>query len=348
MKATIIVGGICILVGMIVCAGLGQGVPLFGAYYLAAGWIHFLVRVIPQVTISSNALLTAFGALALFILGLHLFLRWLFQATLANGLGEDRKPWRFRWTLSLAMLVIVTFAAGIATVGVTHQIGWIARSPESLTTGGIGVAAARSQSQNNLKNFALASADWSEKNGRRLPPGYSTDSLGRPLHGCFTLILPHIEMDNAFRMINLDKPWNDPANQKASQYRIGQYHSAGVQKQSDDNGRSLTHYAANSHAFPPTSGLRHPADFTDGTANTILFGEITDGLRPWAHPWNLRDPSRGIRKTPDCYYGPWSNGTTQFTFADGSVRALKNKTSPAVLKALATPAGGEAVDAPLD
>jgi len=115
-----------------------------------------------------------------------------------------------------------------------------------------------------------------------------------------------------------------------------------VKEKADEAGYALSHYAGNVHVLPPGIGLRLPADFKDGTSNTLFAGEVSAGFRPWGHPLNLRDPGRGIRKSADAFAGPWPSATL-FALADGSVRPVKNTISPTVLKALATPAGGEDV-----
>jgi hypothetical protein len=96
------------------------------------------------------------------------------------------------------------------------------------------------------------------------------------------------------------------------------------------------------HVFPGNHGLKLPKDFSDGTSNTLLYGEVSAGFRPWGHPLNVRDPARGLRPTADAFHGPSSAGIN-FALADGSVRTVLPTVSPAVLKALATPAGGETV-----
>ena len=77
-----------------------------------------------------------------------------------------------------------------------------------------GPAAQRVQCMNNLKQIALALHNYEATHGA-LPPAYSVDSSGRPLHSWRTLILPWIEQEALYRTIDLTKPWNDPVNARA-------------------------------------------------------------------------------------------------------------------------------------
>src|SRR5262245_46299640 len=53
-------------------------------------------------------------------------------------------------------------------------------------------AARRAQCTNNLKQIALALRSY-EQDHKALPPAYTVDESGRPLHSWRTLILPHLE-----------------------------------------------------------------------------------------------------------------------------------------------------------
>ena len=75
-------------------------------------------------------------------------------------------------------------------------------------------AARRSQCNNNLKQIALALQNYADVNGA-LPPAYTTDADGRPLHSWRTLILPYLEEKQLYESIDLTKPWSDPANAAA-------------------------------------------------------------------------------------------------------------------------------------
>ena len=75
-------------------------------------------------------------------------------------------------------------------------------------------AARRTQCRNNLKQIALALHNY-ESHYHALPPAYTIDAEGKPLHSWRTLILPWIEQVNLYNSIDLSKPWDDPANAEA-------------------------------------------------------------------------------------------------------------------------------------
>ncbi|MCL2624253.1 MAG: DUF1559 domain-containing protein [Planctomycetaceae bacterium] len=110
----------------------------------------------------------------------------------------------------------------------------------------------------------------------------------------------------------------------------------------DENGYQLTDYAANEHVMPFGRSLRMD-DITDGTANTILCGEAAENLKPWGSPFNTRDPSLGINRSPDGFGYEKPYKTVNFAMCDGSVQSFSATVDPQVLKALATPNGGETI-----
>ena len=78
-----------------------------------------------------------------------------------------------------------------------------------------GPAARRAQCTNNLKQIALALHNY-EQEHKALPPAYTVDATGRPLHSWRTLILPYLEQESLYRSIDLSKPWDDRSNAKAT------------------------------------------------------------------------------------------------------------------------------------
>ena len=74
-----------------------------------------------------------------------------------------------------------------------------------------GRTARRTQCKNNLKQIALALHNY-ESIYDALPPAYTVDAAGKPLHSWRTLILPFVEQLDLYKTIDLSKPWDDPAN----------------------------------------------------------------------------------------------------------------------------------------
>jgi type II secretory pathway pseudopilin PulG len=80
----------------------------------------------------------------------------------------------------------------------------------------------RNACQNNLKQIGLALLNYADKHGS-LPPVYTTDAEGKPLHSWRTLILPDVEEAELFKKIDLTKPWDDPVNAEAAKTRVPIY-----------------------------------------------------------------------------------------------------------------------------
>lgn len=80
-------------------------------------------------------------------------------------------------------------------------------------------------------------------------------------------------------------------------------------------------------------------EVTDGLSHTFLLGQVAANFSPWAKPGNWRDPGLGINTSPNGFGAPGPGALMMM--CDGSVRFFTNSTDKSVLKALATPAGGE-------
>jgi prepilin-type processing-associated H-X9-DG protein len=146
--------------------------------------------------------------------------------------------------------------------------------------------------------------------------------------------------------IDFKLPWNHPRNEKYFKCVLPVFTNAALSSPAllDEQGFGLSHYAANSRVLGANKDLRF-ADITDGTANTLLVGEINANFQPWGHPVNWRDPAKGINRSPHGFGGSPYSGGANFSMADGSVRFVSERIHPDVLRALSTPAGGEEMDA---
>jgi hypothetical protein len=233
----------------------------------------------------------------------------------------------------------VLFAAGVAMFGGTQHLYRI-NSRDELMTLGRQRMANRVVSAYTLMQLGLAMHNHNAQRSR-FPPGHTADRWGRAMHGWQAQLLPFVEQEQLHALIDFDRPWDDLTNRSVFIQSVPVYTSPYLGTEHDADGYSLSHYAGNRHVLPGGKRGLRISDFRDGVTNTILFGEVSAGFRPWGHPLNLRDPARGLRSAADAFGGPWAGGVTQFMMADGSVRVIKPTASPAALRALATPAGGD-------
>jgi hypothetical protein len=307
---------------------------------IAFGWAQFLVRVLPRLTWDRNAIILAAAAFALFTLGVH----WLGRALVRWRGSESR--WKPSWSAAVTSAVVVAFAAGICMIGVVHQTGWLMANPEpamveSERVYGVGNYDA---SQVKLKVLALGLLNSLDANANSSNSD-SEHTIANHSWVSSAIIYGGYSLSNAKgERIDMTLPWNDPKNQKFFRALIPVVINPSLPNAPlrDANGFGLAHYSANCLAM--TFGAIRPLNqFTDGTGNTIMIGEVNTSFRPWGDPGNVRDPSRGINRSRFGFGGPPASGGALFGMADGSVRFVSENVSPSVLKALATPDGGEPI-----
>ena len=219
-------------------------------------------------------------------------------------------------------------------------------------------AAKRMQCVNNLKQMALAFHNFHDVYDC-LPPAYSVDQEGKPLHSWRVLILPFIEEIDLYEKIHLDEPWDSEWNSQFHSQMPALYDCPDA---SDDGGdEGLTHYSAilgKETVFPPITrgnpdgkeklqfGGTSLAHIIDGTSNTLMLVERKKAVC-WMDPtqeFEFESLENGFDpNADDSLLGPHRGGTN-VARVDGSVLFLSDTTQPVVLKALATCAGGESVD----
>jgi len=69
-------------------------------------------------------------------------------------------------------------------------------------TRSVGPVARRAQCSNSLRQIALALITY-EHVHNELPPAYTVDAKGRPLHSWRTLILPYLEYESLYKTIGM-------------------------------------------------------------------------------------------------------------------------------------------------
>jgi hypothetical protein len=208
-------------------------------------------------------------------------------------------------------------------------------------TGSVKEAANKKESENNLKQMALAMHNYNDTNFGQLPPAAIGDptqpeAQRKPNLSWRVAILPFIEQQNLYRQFKLNEPWDSPNNIKLLGQMPKVYKLPGDDKTKPDH----THYqvfVGNGAALEKTRSVRFPAEFPDGTSNTILIVEAAQAV-PWTKPDDIPfDPNKPIKPLLNNSY----SDVYLIALADGSTKLLKKSISENTLKAAITRNGGE-------
>lgn len=159
-------------------------------------------------------------------------------------------------------------------------------------------AARRTQCKNNMKQIGLALHNYLDVN-RTFPPSFVSDiSTGLDTAGgewsVHARLLPYLEQANLYQTADLSLSYEDAANGGIATQKVGAYlcpSEINDRQRTDDTGAAVHYpvsYAFNGGtwrvwtngtqsggdgAFYPNSKLS-TRDFTDGTTNTLCFGEV--------------------------------------------------------------------------
>lgn len=242
---------------------------------------------------------------------------------------------------STVVIIVLSIIGALMLIACLGVIGMGMFSFRQAMTGAQ-QAAQRSQGRNNLQILGLALHNYHDVFAQ-LPPGGIYGEDGTEYHSWQAMLLPYVDQAPLYNQIDFHEPWDDPVNSQLFTTPVDVYlHPTITESPFDSAGFAVSHYAGNSQLFLPngTTGMR---DIIDGTSNTMMAGEVAAGFKPWGDPTNLRDPAAGLGIGPNTFSGPVGQNGTQILLGDGSVRFVANGVNPAVMQALATPAGGEAV-----
>jgi hypothetical protein len=197
-------------------------------------------------------------------------------------------------------------------------------------------AAARMESANNLKQLTLAIINYADTYNGQMPPAATFDKNGKPLLSWRVLILPFIEHEQLYKEFHLDEPWDSEHNKKLLEKMPKTYAPVGGVKTKEKYATFYQGFYGKDAAWEGTKGLRFPADFPDGTSNTILLVEAAKPV-PWSKPEDI--PFDKGKLWPKVG-GQFKSGFNA-ALCDGSVRFLTRKLSEETFRAAITRNGAE-------
>lgn len=193
-------------------------------------------------------------------------------------------------------------------------------------------AARRAQCMNHLKQIMLAIHIYHDTHNG-LPPFYTVDKNGKPLHSWRVLLLPYMEQLTLYQAIRLDEPWDSEYN--------SQFHDqmpAVFGCPSGLNPKECVYAVLANEVLVPAkdAASRQGPTFSkiaDGTSNTVAVVEVCEPFC-WMDPTadiTLEDFVIGINQGRAGSVHPGGCNAAMF---DGSVRFLSDTLDEETLRAL--------------
>ncbi len=230
-----------------------------------------------------------------------------------NGASQNQRGSRF-WSIAAPLVALGAIGGllGLYFLPLIHRPYYVGRLHSC---------------ENKLRQIQIALHSYHDQY-RCLPPAYTVDAEGKPLHSWRTLLLPYLEQKELYDSIDLTKPWNHPVNQQAFQKSVSVY-QCGV-------GKNLTTYQViqSPQGCFYQATCRSFSKVTDPQNETVLVIEVpTDQAVPWMAPYDT-DEERFLAIGPD---SKLSHGDClEVVFCDGLVRTFRTDCSSALRRRLIT------------
>jgi prepilin-type processing-associated H-X9-DG protein len=200
-------------------------------------------------------------------------------------------------------------------------------------------AAQRSQCVTNLRQIVLAVCKYHDVY-HRIPPAYNNGPDGKQLLSWRVHILPYLGQKSLYDEFHKDEPWDSEHNKTLIARMPAVYTCPSGSRTPANEGKTTYLTPRGPSTIFPGANAIGIGDITDGTSNTILVVDAADGAAvTWTKPddWDI-----SVELKAQSLFGHHSQGTN-FGFADGSVRFLKETITPKLLHDLTTRNGGEII-----
>lgn len=193
--------------------------------------------------------------------------------------------------------------------------------------------ARRTQCKYKLKQIAIALDNYVSEY-HALPPAYTVDEKGKPLHSWRTLILPFLDNAPLYKKIDLTKAWDDPVNAEACKANLWAYRCPSAD--CPDGHTTYLAVVGPNGCFHPTKP-RLLSAITDSHAETLMVLEVdVPHAVHWMAPTDA-DEALFLAISPKSALA--HSGGTQAAFVDGHVEFLEAELPPAKRRALISISG---------
>ncbi len=223
-------------------------------------------------------------------------------------LARDASTMQTRTGFTLIELLVV--------ITITGVLAWwfltpVTRSRES---------ARSAQCKNSLKHIGMALQAYEAEYGT-LPPAYTVDEHGKPLHSWRTLILPYLDQQDLYRKIDLSQPWDDPANAAVSQTTSGQFYPYTCPSVNLSKGHTTYLAVVTPESCIQPDKPRRLSEVSGGRAGIVMLVEVDDEHAvPWMAP---RDANESLLTSISKDTKLPHHGGRRVTYVDGSIGTVE-------------------------
>lgn len=121
---------LCVVLGLVLLPALGREVSTL-VYWLPFGWVGFLKRTLPEVSVNWSGLGMVILCSALVLVLSHYLFRWLFNHRVSEVTPTEKaKVWKAGWTLCLFCSFWLLFGIVMSSSGLFRTLQWFAASKE--------------------------------------------------------------------------------------------------------------------------------------------------------------------------------------------------------------------------
>ena len=203
---------------------------------------------------------------------------------------------------------------------------------------------ARMPCTKNIQRIMIAIHTYDDAHGG-LPPLYTVDTEGKPLHSWRMLLLPFVGEPELYSKIRWDEPWDSPHNSQFHDTVVSVYRCPSNPHIAEN--MNCTYSTIAGAALRPALPERGqtPRDtfsyWQDSTSNQIVVVEVKEPFC-WMDPSadvDLDELAKGINK-PEGRVGSSHVGGMNIGMGDGSVRFVEEAMDSAMLRAWGDPSDG--------
>jgi serine/threonine protein kinase len=238
---------------------------------------------------------------------------------------ESETSHQTAWIIAGISLFLVLLAGVITLVIVLRRGNTSDESDPDGSAGGdnaVSVAAARTQSQNNLKEIGIALHNYHSAHGV-FPPATIRDPVTGATASWRVALLPYFEEDQLFREWKFNEPWDGPNNRRLWSRMPKVYQLPG--KSGDPTETYYQVFTGKGTMFDNPKGTRIEA-IKDGTSFTIMVVEAKDPVL-WCAPDDIPFVERPEGFDPRAVGGHYGK-SVNVLLGDGTVRTVPYTMSP--------------------